>query len=87
MKRCCEAAPALTSAFKPEQHAIYDVRVIEIPTPRWTTFDAKPLGVDPPEDVAPNIQERAWSSPIWYTPAAELVKRPDHYYGLQPFLP
>ena len=74
--------------FDPSHHAVYYVRVIEIPTPRWTTFDAKALGIDPPADVAPTIQERAWSSPIWYTPAAELVKeKPTHYYGLQPFLP
>ncbi len=73
--------------FKPEHHAVYHVRVTEIPTPRRTTFDAKKLGIDPPRDVAPTIQERAWSSPIWYTPTADLVKRPEHYYGLQPFLP
>ena len=73
--------------FKPEHHAVYYVRVLEIPTPRWTTYDAKALGIDPPADVAPTIQERAWSSPIWYTPEAKLVQKQDHYYGLQPFLP
>jgi hypothetical protein len=73
--------------FKPEHHAVYYVRVLEIPTPRWTTFDAKKLGIDPPKDVAATIQERAWSSPIWYTPAPELVKKPAHYYGLEPRLP
>ncbi len=73
--------------FDPTHHAVYYVRVLEIPTPRWTTYDAKKLGIDPPQDVAPTIQERAWSSPIWYTPPAELIKRPAHYYGLQPFLP
>ena len=73
--------------FDPSHHAVYYARVIEIPTPRWTTFDAKALGIDPPADVAPSLQERAWSSPIWYTPAESLVKREDVYYGLQPWLP
>ncbi len=73
--------------FDPSQHAVYYARVIEIPTPRWTTFAARALGIDPPADVAPTIQERVWSSPIWYTPAVKLVKKPAHYYGLQPFLP
>src|SRR5262245_36980768 len=54
--------------FDPAVHAFYYVRVLEIPTPRWTTIQAKNLGVNPPDTVAATIQERAWSSPIWYTP-------------------
>ena len=73
--------------FDPTHHAVYYVRVLEIPTPRWTTYDAVKLGIDPPKDVAPTIQERAWSSPIWYTPPAELIKRPAYYYGLRRSLP
>ena len=54
--------------FEPSAHAVYYVRVIEIPTPRWSTYDAARLGVPPLEDVPATLQERAWSSPIWYKP-------------------
>jgi len=65
--------------FKPEQHAVYYVRVLEIPTPRWSTYDAKALGIDPPAGVAATIQERAWASPIWYTPDPKLEKKAPFY--------
>ncbi len=60
--------------FDPSLHAFYYARVLEIPTPRWTTIQAKQLGVPPPDVVAATLQERAWSSPIWYTPSAEARK-------------
>ncbi len=54
--------------FDPEQHAFYYARVLEIPTPRWTTYDAVRNNLPLLEDVPSTIQERAWSSPIWYNP-------------------
>jgi hypothetical protein len=54
--------------FDPQQRAFYYVRVLEIPTPRWTTYDAAFFGVALPEGVPPTHQERAYTSPIWYTP-------------------
>lgn len=54
--------------FNASEHAFYYVRVIEIPTPRWTAFDAKIFGINMPDDVLMKLQERAYTSPIWYTP-------------------
>ena len=61
-------------AFDPSLHAFYYARVLQIPTPRWTTYDAKTLGVAPPADVPATVQERAWTSPIWYTPTEQASK-------------
>ncbi len=52
--------------FDPRLPAFYYVRVIEIPTPRWQTYDAVASGTPLPEGVAVSIQERAFTSPIWY---------------------
>jgi len=54
--------------FDPNERAFYYVRVLEIPTPRWTTYDAAFFGVDLPDGVPATHQERAYTSPIWYTP-------------------
>lgn len=54
--------------FDAAQAAFYYVRVLEIPTPRWTTIDAKVFGVALPEGIPTSIQERAYTTPIWYTP-------------------
>ncbi len=55
--------------FQPSQRAFYYVRVIEIPTPRWTAYDQFRFGVKMSEDVPMQQQERAWTSPIWHTPS------------------
>lgn len=66
-------APELSSVwidpdFDPAQKAFYYVRVIEIPTPRWTAYDAKYFGSEIEQDAPMVVQDRAYSSPIWYTP-------------------
>ncbi len=54
--------------FDPKLRAVYYARVIEIPTPRWTAYDAKRLGAKVPKESPMITQERAYTSPIWYTP-------------------
>ncbi len=55
--------------FDPDERAFYYVRVLEIPTPRHHVYDAVALGMDPEAIELPTrIQERAYSSPVWYTP-------------------
>jgi len=54
--------------FDPDEHAFYYVRVLEIPTPRWTTYDAAFYDIPLPDTVPPTLQDRAYTSPIWYTP-------------------
>ncbi|MFB3087960.1 MAG: DUF3604 domain-containing protein [Acidiferrobacterales bacterium] len=54
--------------FEADQRAFYYARVIEIPTPRWTAYEAKRFGVEAPEESPMTTQERAYTSPIWYTP-------------------
>jgi hypothetical protein len=55
--------------FDPKQKAFYYARVIEIPTPRWSTYDAFRFDIPIPEGAPVSTQERAYTSPIWYTPA------------------
>jgi hypothetical protein len=55
--------------FDANQRAFYYARVLEIPTPRWTAYDAKYFGIHLPEEVPMSQQERAYTSPIWYTPS------------------
>ncbi|MDJ0940004.1 MAG: DUF3604 domain-containing protein [Woeseiaceae bacterium] len=54
--------------FDPAQRAFYYMRVIEIPTPRWSLYDAVRFDVEHPADAPTSTQERAYTSPIWYTP-------------------
>jgi hypothetical protein len=54
--------------FDASEPAFYYGRVIEIPTPRWTAYDAKYFGIKMPPEVTMTVTERAYTSPIWYTP-------------------
>jgi hypothetical protein len=54
--------------FDPDQRAFYYVRVLEIPKPSWQAYDAKYFGVQMPDEVPMTVQDRAYTSPIWYTP-------------------
>jgi hypothetical protein len=54
--------------FDPAQKAFYYARVIEIPTPRWAAYDANFFNIDMPEGTPMTVQDRAYTSPIWYTP-------------------
>ena len=54
--------------FDPSLNAFYYVRVLEIPTPRWTTHDAAFYGIERPSNVPAIVQDRAYTSPIWYSP-------------------
>ena len=66
-------APELSAVFTdpefdPALPAVYYVRALEIPTPRWTTHDAKYFDLTLPDEIPRSIQERAYTAPIWYTP-------------------
>jgi hypothetical protein len=54
--------------FDSSQRAFYYVRVIEIPTPRWTAYDGNRFGIQMPDEVRMTVQDRAYTSPIWYAP-------------------
>jgi hypothetical protein len=58
-------------SFDPARPSLYYVRVLEIPTPRWTTYDAARFGTELPEKAPETLQQRAYTSPIWYTPERE----------------
>jgi hypothetical protein len=56
--------------FDAAQRAFCYARVVEIPTPRWTAYDARYFGVEAVPETPMTTQERAYTSPIWYTPPA-----------------
>jgi hypothetical protein len=57
------------------QRAFYYARIMEVPTPRWTAYDAKRFGTRPLPGTALTLQERAYTSPIWYTPGKQVAAR------------
>jgi hypothetical protein len=60
--------PPASATGGPNQKAFYYARVIEIPTPRWTAYEAKRFDIDMTDEVPMTTQERAYTSPIWYAP-------------------
>ena len=56
--------------YDPRSHAAYYLRALQVPTCRWSTYDAQRLGIDLPENLAPALQERAVTSAVWLTPAS-----------------
>ena len=67
-------APSLSAywkdpSFDAKERAFYYVRVIQIPSPRWTAYDQKRYGIKMPDYVPMTVTDRAYTSPIWYTPA------------------
>lgn len=72
-------APSLATVwrdpeFDPAVRAFYYVRVLEIPTPRWIVFNAVRFGSKITPEMQPVVQERAYSSPIWYEPVSPAVR-------------
>ena len=63
-------------AFDPSQAAVYYARVLETPTPRWSTLLANKNELPVPPERPSTIRERAWSSPIWYTPTPPVARAP-----------
>ena len=61
--------------FDPAESAFYYVRVLEIPTPPWYVYDAFRYGIDLPKDAPKSQQERAYTSPIWFTPESKMAKK------------
>ena len=59
--------------FDPSVACVYYARILEIPTPRWSTYDAVKHGKHLPASVPASVQQRAWTSPIWYTPSEATV--------------
>ena len=62
--------------FDPQRRALYYARILAIPTPRWTTYDAARWGTERPADAPAAIQERAYTSPIWYRPPPGEMEAP-----------
>ncbi len=72
MIRDAELSPAWTDLdFDPSVPCVYYARILEIPTPRWSTYDAVRHRAPLNTSVPAAVQQRAWASPVWYTPAEQ----------------